>query len=1735
MAAPSGGITLGVSIDASDIKRQLSAAVSEAMVDAQRVVRSGISAMESQFSHIDVSGFDQVTRAVGQISAELTRIDTRTLQNATQEANRFATELRGIDDRTIQQLVARVGSLETELAQARQEVTRLGTESQQTGRDMRTAGDEGERSAHRVGSAFHSAGSSLAEVGAGVVGIGSLAAGLADTIEQANIGNKLRAQLDLTADESAQAGKIAGDLYINAYGDSLGEVTDAVGSVAAGLARLGTVGSDQIEGLTKNAIDFNQTFGVDSAESVQVVAQLIQNQLVKNGTEGFDLLFASFQRVPVAMREEIPDLINEYGTFFKSIGLNGPEAFGVLVGASAQGAIAMDKMGDSIKEVGIRATDVGDSGAIDALKDIGLAGEHIQERLLAGGNTAKDAFHQMTEALLGIKDPTKQATDAIALFGTPLEDLDKTQIAGFLEAMSHAGEAMDGFEGAATRAGDAINASPNAALITFKRSVEESVVNTLGSAITIMKENETATRALGIAVGVAAGAYVTLRVAGAVGAVIEGVKLAMTGASIAADASALSTGGYVVALAAQKIALLASAAASGIATAATWALNAAMLVLTSPITLIVAAIALVVGALVLFFTKTELGRQVFAALKDAVLVAWSAIQNAVAATWAFLQPIFSAIWSFITDTLVPAFVNIWHVVETAFNSIGMIISAVWTGVIQPVFSAVIGFIVGNLWPAIQALVADVVEAFHAWAGVVSWLWDTAVMPVFGFIVSLIQNVVAPVVTWLWANIVMPAFQGMGDIVMGTWNNFIAPAFDLLKQGIGLVGDAVSFWWNNIVQPTFNAVGDVISGVINNVISPAWEIFKQGLSSTGDFFTATVHGIESVWNTLRGILAKPINFLIGTVYNGGIVKAWNAIEKFIPGIDAAPEIGLIPEAWTGGPISGPKGKDNVLMWGADGEHMLTVSDVMKAGGHDVVYTIRDMIQRGIPFTWDGGKVLDTIGRGNADRYGAAVRVAGLGNVDPQGLFDELLPKFYRGGAVTDEPWMKQLIAGHEFAQAQHGKPYQWGGPTGAGSSFDCSGFMGAIAAAITGQNPWQRYFSTASFAGYPGTGPMGFTKGTDAGFSIGVTDDPGGPGGGHTAGVLGAAGRFIVARVESGGALGDVHYGTGTDIGSFAAQYHLPIGANGFFDAGSGSGPSPESMMDFLRTKVKDTFDVILNPIKDGIAGTIGAPPPAWFDIPPKFLDHGRDVVVDRAFNLVGGLGDLVGQAWSKAQDIGSKVLDFVNPFDSGGIATGTGVLTKNVIEPERVLSPEQTRLFDALVSSLQTIAGSPSAAVPNLLTADIFQQGVDFLSKTLIGMSQQAQDAAAITQTAPPEQAAQTEAIQAAVDEIGKIAATTQDLVLRTSTSQELSAEVQAQQVKAGLDQLAMMLTDQALIPIMQSAVTESIGILRKWLDAGADQVTAGTDRTTAAVQNAGGTGGGGAPAPFGAPGSSFDAAGAISSAIVSVANTASQAFTQVANSIAQAALAQTPSKASPSKGKLGTDISGGTLVDTIVRLTGVEIDIRDTLTDTLDQITKFRGDLHKAFDESGRIVGDTAELMQRNESSRELVISETERINRALIKAVLKYLILNVLLPIIQAILGAMITLATTAIGAAIGSFIPIIGTAIGAAIGAVIGAALAGLAAVFVSALAVGAGAALDAFDSGGIAMGMGFMPKDTLSPERVLSPRQTDSFDRLVDVLDRAERGRNVTINAPFTVVGGAGAGRTAHNDLLSLLSN
>lgn len=339
-----------------------------------------------------------------------------------------------------------------------------------------------------VGESGAAAGSSFGEsLKAGVAGamlaVGALvAAGFAEAIDQSRLSSKLAAQLDLTKAESARVGKVAGALYADAYGDSFESVNTAVGAVVSSIKGVTDASSADLEDVTAYALDFATAFDVDVTRAAQVAGTAINSGLAKDATEAFDLITAASQKVPASLRENVLDAVDEYGQFFTTLGYSGEEAFALLVDAAEKGEFGIDKAGDAIKEFTILSTDLSQSSK-DAYKTIRLDAEEMANAILAGGEGAKDATNKIIDGLLDIRDPADQAAAAIALFGTPLEDLNVKDIPDFLESLKGASGSMDDFEGATSRAGDTLRDNAATRVTAFKRSIEQNIVDFLGGTV----------------------------------------------------------------------------------------------------------------------------------------------------------------------------------------------------------------------------------------------------------------------------------------------------------------------------------------------------------------------------------------------------------------------------------------------------------------------------------------------------------------------------------------------------------------------------------------------------------------------------------------------------------------------------------------------------------------------------------------------------------------------------------------------------------------------------------------------------------------------------------------------------------------------------------------------------------------------------------------------------------------------------------------------------------------------------------------------------------------------------------------------------------------------------------------------------------------------------------------------------------------------------------------------------
>ena len=284
--------------------------------------------------------------------------------------------------------------------------------------------------------------------------------------------DRIQAQLGLTDAEAAQFGKSAGTVYGGAFGESLGDVQQAMSDVAS---TLDMSSGAALEDMTAKALTFRDVFGTDVGESIALAQNMIVNGLAPDASAAFDLITTAVQRVPAALRDETFEALDEYSTYFSSLGFSGEEAAGMVVNMADRGKIALDKLGDSLKEFGIRATDLDDKGAMDTLFGLGLNGGDVANNLLAGGDAAQQQFDRIIDGLLALEDPAEQARAAIALFGTPLEDLDKRKIPEFLAGLDNAETAMQGFAGSSQEMVDTVGDNAATSIEGAKRAIESGV------------------------------------------------------------------------------------------------------------------------------------------------------------------------------------------------------------------------------------------------------------------------------------------------------------------------------------------------------------------------------------------------------------------------------------------------------------------------------------------------------------------------------------------------------------------------------------------------------------------------------------------------------------------------------------------------------------------------------------------------------------------------------------------------------------------------------------------------------------------------------------------------------------------------------------------------------------------------------------------------------------------------------------------------------------------------------------------------------------------------------------------------------------------------------------------------------------------------------------------------------------------------------------------------------------
>ncbi|MBB7598348.1 phage tail tape measure protein, partial [Escherichia coli] len=258
--------------------------------------------------------------------------------------------------------------------------------------------------------------------------------------------------------EGAQDGARYTHIIRNIQADGLADfagAAEAVSAVRSTLGALGDTGDRELERISRRALDMQTVFGVDVPQSIQAAAIMMKNGLAASSDETTNLMTAGMQRMSAEMRDELPEILHEYSTHFRNMGFTGSETMSLLVEMAKQGKFALDKTGDAVKEFSIRGSDMSKS-SVSAYETLGLNAERVSAAIAQGGSNARQAMQVTARALLAIRDPAERANTAIALFGTPVEDLSVDQIPQFLKALADVRDNLGDVSGVADRMGQTL-------------------------------------------------------------------------------------------------------------------------------------------------------------------------------------------------------------------------------------------------------------------------------------------------------------------------------------------------------------------------------------------------------------------------------------------------------------------------------------------------------------------------------------------------------------------------------------------------------------------------------------------------------------------------------------------------------------------------------------------------------------------------------------------------------------------------------------------------------------------------------------------------------------------------------------------------------------------------------------------------------------------------------------------------------------------------------------------------------------------------------------------------------------------------------------------------------------------------------------------------------------------------------------------------------------------------------
>lgn len=316
--------------------------------------------------------------------------------------------------------------------------------------------------------------------------------------------------------------------------------------------------------------------------------------------------------------------------------------------------------------------------------------------------------------------------------------------------------------------------------------------------------------------------------------------------------------------------------------------------------------------------------------------------SSLAGIFAMLAPLVVHVVEAIAPLIVHLVQEFAPIIVSLVNSILPPLITIFESIVSAIVPLVT-ILIDILVPIIQNVVVPIITvAFQVIAEVIK-IAIGVVMVIITGIVWYFQNVLGPVFNWLWQNVVKPVWDGIQSAISTVWDWLNKNVFTPLGIVIGVMAQAFDDFWHKNIEPTWKGIQDAISGPWNWIVENVFNPIKKFITETiPNAFTDGVKAISKAWSDIAKFAKAPIDFVVNTIINGGILGAVNGVMKFFDPNHKDLHVDWPPAGWTDyyvGGYTGAGGKFDPAGIVHAGEIVWSQDDISRWGGVGMVEALR----------------------------------------------------------------------------------------------------------------------------------------------------------------------------------------------------------------------------------------------------------------------------------------------------------------------------------------------------------------------------------------------------------------------------------------------------------------------------------------------------------------------------------------------------------------------------------------------------------------------------------------------------------------------------------------------------------------------------------------------------------------------------------------------------------------------------